>query len=148
MRVSGKRLLNGLCAMLGIDTNVLVRLIVKDDAAQAKLAAAYLRRHCSTDNPGFISLSVAVELFWTLSRTYQLGREEVAKAIHGILISRELIFQHPDEVRYAFRMFVQEGADFADALIGAVNQSEGCFTTVTFDKNASRLPEFTLLRKS
>lgn len=140
--------MSGSCVMLGIDTNVLVRFIIKDDAAQAKLAAFYLKKHCSEANPGFITISVMVELFWTLNRMYKLSREEVANAIHGILIARELTFQHPDEVRYAFKMFVQEGADFADALIGAVNHSEGCLTTITFDKKASQLPEFTLLKKS
>lgn len=131
--------------MLGIDTNVLIRFLVGDDADQAAVAQQFIQARCSPEQPAFISVIAAVELFWTLRRTYRFSAEELAATFSGLLRARELLFERPDEVRYAFREFAMNGVDFADALLGAVGEAEGCSTTVTFDQAASRLPMFTLI---
>ena len=130
--------------MLGIDTNILVRFIVGDDPRQLALAADILEKRCTAEAPGFITVIVMVELFWTMRLTYGYGRRDIARTIYGLLRAKELTFEHPDAVRSAYQAFAADNnSDFADALLGAVAQAGGCSTTLTFDKAAARLPEFT-----
>ena len=67
--------------MIGVDTNVLVRYIVADDADQTRRAAAFLEGAISVDDPGFVSVVVLVELVWVLERTYRSSSDEIAGAI-------------------------------------------------------------------
>ena len=129
--------------MLGIDTNILVRYIVADDKRQAKIAAQILEHRCTEDQPAYVTSIALVELFWTLRRLYRLSREEMETTLRGLLRAKELHFEHPDEVHYAVNAYTLQGADFADALLGAIGEANGCSTTLTFDKNAADLPEFT-----
>ena len=60
--------------MIGLDTNVLVRYIMQDDAKQS-LKATKLMESLTVDEPGFVSLVSMVELGWVLSSSYDLNRE-------------------------------------------------------------------------
>lgn len=130
--------------MIGIDTNVLVRYLTRDDERQSKIAADILNTRCTAENPGYVTVIAMVELFWTLRRGYGFPQSEIIMTLQGLLRAKELVFQCPDEVRYAYKAYAAKGADFADALLGAIAESEGCSTTLTLDKTAAQLPEFTL----
>jgi len=132
--------------MLGIDTNVIVRYIVADDKAQAQAAKRILTEKCSPESPGYLTVIAMVELFWTLRRTYKFSHADITIALQGLLRAKELRFERPDQVRYAFKQYAVHHRDFADALLGAVAASEGCEHTVTFDKGAAKLEEFILLK--
>ena len=67
--------------MIGIDTNVLVRVIVADDPGQAALAHDFIRDRCTPDDPGFVSNIVLAELAWILAQRYGYSRIEIADAI-------------------------------------------------------------------
>jgi predicted nucleic-acid-binding protein len=129
--------------MIGIDTNILVRYLVQDDDRQARIAADILHNHCTAEDPGFITVIAMVELFWTLRSGYKFPRDQIIFTLQGLLRAKELVFQCPDAVRYACNAYTARGADFADALLGALAAAEGCATTLTFDKTAAHLPEFT-----
>ncbi len=129
--------------MRGIDTNILVRFLTRDDQAQASRAAEILTRECSEEAPGFLTSIVLAELVWTLSRVYQYSREDIANALDVLLNAKELRFEYPDETHYAARVFAAGSGDFADALTGAIAMQHGCTDTVTFDRKAARLEAFT-----
>ena len=61
--------------MIGLDTNVLARYIMQDDAAQAKKATKLIESLTPTE-PGYVPLVVVVELFWVLSRSYELSQAQ------------------------------------------------------------------------
>lgn len=63
--------------MTGLDTNVLVRYIVQDDAKQARLATRHLESQCTPDSPGRINVIVLCELAWVLARGYGYDRQVV-----------------------------------------------------------------------
>lgn len=130
--------------MLGIDTNILVRYLTGDDAAQSTVASEILNVRCTFENPGYISVIVMVELYWTLRRVFRLTQPEIIEAFQQLLQANELVFQNHEEVAYACRICVKAGSDFADVLLGAIAKKEGCTTTLTFDKAASKLDDFTL----
>jgi predicted nucleic-acid-binding protein len=120
--------------MRAIDTNVLVRAIVNDDAAQSAKAIAFL-----TDNSVYIPITVILELEWVLRSRYDFKPELIAQAIVKITaLSNVVVGEHAAVLSAANR--AAKGWDFADGLHLAL--SEGCddFTTLDSDlfKRASR----------
>ena len=118
--------------MFGIDTNVLLRLVVGDDARQAAAARALM---VSTPRQAvFVNRIVLCETIWTLRRGYRLSREEIADAIRFWLESRQLEFEDRGEVESAAAAFRDSKVDFADILIGLINKRAGCTATYSFDE--------------
>lgn len=132
--------------MIGLDTNVLVRYIVQDDPAQSKAATRLIESRCQPEEPGFVSLLVLAELSWVLDRAYGYGREQIIQVMEALLLTTELRVERMDIVRAALREFVSGTADFADGLIAVGNIANGCQTTFTFDKRASKLAAFTQVK--
>ncbi len=130
--------------MTGIDTNVLVRYLVQDDPDQAKKAARFIANECSSDDPGLLNRIVLCELVWVLESAYGYPREKVAFALEKILRTTQFRIEDHQEAWSSFREY-QEGGDFADAFIAAVNRRLGCERTVTFDRKAARRPGFVAL---
>jgi len=132
--------------MTGLDTNVVVRLLVDDDPEQRELARAFVARTCTPDEPGYIDHIVLVETAWVLGSAYSFERNEIASAIESIMNVEEFTVEGPDLVRNALRAS-DRGADFSDALLGAVNRSAGCERTATFDRAAAlKIDEFDLVK--
>lgn len=129
--------------MIGLDTNVLVRYAVQDDAEQSA-RATQLMESLDEDTQGFISVVALVELHWVLRRTYKVGRETAAGTVRKLLDARELALQEPDAVRRALTR-TGDDVDFPDALISEFDDAAGCDYTVTFDRRAARLPGMRLV---
>lgn len=123
--------------MIGLDTHVLVRYIVQDDAEQAARAQALIEGRCTAENPGRIDAVVMCELVWVLEGGYRYSREVVVSVLRQLLGTAELSVETPHLAWAAVRAYEKDKADFADYLIGARNKEAGCSTTFTFDKRAS-----------
>lgn len=130
--------------MIGLDTNVLVRYIMQDDAEQAARATALIEG-LSASSPGFVTLVSVVELVWVLSSCYGLNRAQIAQALDLVLRSRQLQVDQSGHVIRALRVFTSGNADFADCLIERIAASAGCMQTMTFDAKAARSAGMTLL---
>ena len=131
--------------MKGIDTNILVRYLIRDDLEQLRAASRFIEDDCSEQEPGFVNQIVLAELVWVLERGYKLDRSVVATAIDALLLPKQLSIDHPDDVRAAISEYLN-GADFADSLIAAWNARLGCEYTATFDRGASRRSGFRLVK--
>lgn len=131
--------------MIGLDTNVLVRLLTGDDEGQAKRARSFLAKNCSTDDPAFVSSVVLAETFWVLRSVYGLPREEIAEAISLLFSVGEIRLEDEASAHRAWQVYSGDGADFADVLISAIDRERGCSTTITFDRKAGKLEGFRLL---
>lgn len=134
--------------MIGIDTSVLVRLLVRDNDAQVRAAERFIAAHCSADDPGFVSRVVIAEVAWVLRDFYEYDRTRVAGAIRALLDVSELELDASDEVHAALREFENSTAGFTDCLIARTNASTGCEYTATFDRKAAKLAGFKLLGTS
>jgi predicted nucleic-acid-binding protein len=121
----------------GIDTNVLVRYLVKDDPAQAPLAVAVMNALTPAE-PGWLGLAALAETVWVLSRTYRLNRDAIIAILAKLLASRDLVLEQRALVQAAFLRFRSGKAQFADCLIAASARAAGCTRTVTFDRVAAR----------
>lgn len=131
--------------MIGLDTNILVRLITDDDPAQAERAARFLGENCSAASPAFINCVVLVELEWVLRSAYGYERVLIADALEQLLGSPDRSIEREAEVRDAMVIY-RNGADFADALIGRNNHASGCDATLTFDRGVPAAVGFRVLR--
>ena len=131
--------------MIGLDTNVLVRYLVRDDPAQSRRARVYLESTCTNASPGFVSHVVLSELCWVLRAAYRYGRAAVAAVIDALLRTPQLRLEDEALVAAALALYRGSDADFADCLIGLAHKNAGCETTVTFDARAAILAEFSAL---
>ncbi|HEY3989533.1 MAG TPA: type II toxin-antitoxin system VapC family toxin [Acidobacteriaceae bacterium] len=130
--------------MIGLDTNVLVRYIVQDDAVQAAAATRIIEGRLAEEDPGYISLVTIAETVWVLDRSYGLPAAEIATAIERILQTDVFCVQNEQEVFTAMVALKMGVGSFSDALIGALGTRAGCAATLTFDKKAARLKDFQL----
>ena len=131
--------------MIGIDTNVLVRVIVADDPKQAAVARDFVRDRCTPDDPGFVSNIVLAELAWILAQSYGYSRIEIADTIERIMETTQLQVESPADAASALADYRAGPAGFSDCLIGHINHTAECSHTVTFDRKAAKLPGFKLL---
>jgi len=128
--------------MIGLDTNILVRLLVEDDPIQTAQAKQFIESRCTPESPGFINCVVLAELVWVLGSIYRFRRAEIAAAIERMLIGRDRIVEYHDDVRDAVAEYKAGGIDFTDAVIARVNLARGCEATATFDRKAAKLDGF------
>jgi predicted nucleic-acid-binding protein len=126
-----------------VDTNVLLRYIVRDDPRQFDRAAAFLGTRTAAD-PVFVGLIVIAELVWALRRRYRYSREDVRTAIMTLMEAAEVVFE--DEEYLSALLAGSSKGDIADHLIAHCAAKAGCSSTVTFDKAAaSHIPSMELL---
>jgi predicted nucleic-acid-binding protein len=124
--------------MIGLDTNVLVRYLVQDDAKQAAQATQLIEHKLTPTNPGFISLIVLLELYWVLTSLYSVTTTEWLQALDDLLASQSIQMEHRDVVQATIQVCQNKKAGFVDVLISQVASSAGCTQTLTFDKAAAR----------
>lgn len=120
--------------MIGLDTNVLVRFLVRDDAATAERVERAIREHCSQEQPGFINHIVLCELAWVLERAYNYRRADVAALLDALCRATDLRIEQAEIVSSTIRSFATGSADFAACLSVVVNRASGCKTTLTSDR--------------
>jgi predicted nucleic-acid-binding protein len=131
--------------IIGLDTNVVLRLLTNDDAKQRR-AALRLAEGMGRDYTAFLSLISVVELNWALWSKLGFSKQDAARAVGSLLQTRGLVIEHHNLVVKALRLVLAENADFADALIAARSLQEGCSSIKTFDRKAARkIPGMELL---
>lgn len=120
--------------MRAVDTNVLVRLIARDDPKQVALAEAFVAKGA------WVSQLVLAETTWVLSAVYELDAHRLASAVEMILNHRELSIQDSDVVAKALEHFRKKPSrGFSDCLILEVARRAGHLPLGTFDRDLGRL---------
>lgn len=115
------------------DTNVLLRLVVRDDAAQQERAVETLKKAESVA----ISAHSLCEFAWVMERLYKAPRPEIAAAIRLFMNTRNVVLNRP--AVEAGLAVLDAGGDFADGLIAFDGQWLGGERFVSFDKTAVKL---------
>jgi predicted nucleic-acid-binding protein len=128
--------------MLGIDTNVLVRYLVRDDQSQFERARRLIHREVNTGEPVLVSLLVLLELEWVLRSRYELAKPDIVAVLSSLLQTVELAFEDEPSVEHAIYSWKNSLAEFADCLIDARNRRLCCRATATFDRKALKLAGF------
>jgi predicted nucleic-acid-binding protein len=119
--------------MRAIDTNVLVRLIVRDDPERVGAAEAFV------SNGAWISHLVLAETMWVLDAVYDRTSEQIAAAIERLLDHKDLALQDPDVVTAALEQFRKRPAlSFSDCLVLEIARKAGHLPLGTFDRGLAR----------
>jgi predicted nucleic-acid-binding protein len=118
---------------VAVDTNVLVRAVVRDDKAQAEIAAKCLRNSTLVA----VALSALCELVWVLRRVYGFKATEVADTIRSLTSAENVETNQP--VVEAGLAMLDAGGDFADGVIAYEGRWLGAEMFVSFDKRAVEL---------
>lgn len=129
--------------MIAVDTNVLLRYLLNDDAVQADMAASLIKG----GDVVLITDVVLAETLWTLSgKKYRLNKDQLAGVVHALFEEPNVRFEDGSAVWMALSDYLEsDGADFADALIinkaRAVAKAQGgpFSGSYTFDKAAQKL---------
>jgi predicted nucleic-acid-binding protein len=130
--------------VIGLDSNVLVRYIMQDDAKQSALATRIVES-LTVDSPGFVALVAVVELAWVLSSAYELSRSQLIEAFEALLRTKELVVERGESIWKGLRLLQRFGGDFADCLIACSAEAAGCKRTMTFDRGAAKSGAMTLV---
>jgi predicted nucleic-acid-binding protein len=130
--------------LIGIDTNVLLRLFGRDEPERQIARAKAVIIAGREEGRVLVNVIVLSEFSWTLSKRYRLPRAEVADRIERLLEAEELEIAAEDQVRDAVEHYRRGRADFPDYLIAALNRRMGCRTTMTFDQDAGDSPDMTV----
>lgn len=132
--------------MIAVDTNVIIRFLVRDDEKQANAARRRLKQAERNRERLFIPLLVVLETIWVLESAYDKSRSEVLDSIRDM---RQMpVFEFEEDA--AIERLLHDGpkykADLADILIAHSAVATGCDAGITFDKGAAKLPFFNLLK--
>lgn len=128
--------------MIGLDTNVVVRYLTRDDQAQFEAAERAILAAVRSGEPLFVCLPVLLETVWVLQRAYAIDRSGIAAALQALLESPDFVLESEPLVEAALDAFEGGPADFADYVIGIGNGGAGCRHTLTFDARAAKLAGF------
>jgi predicted nucleic-acid-binding protein len=120
--------------MRAVDTNVLVRLITRDDSRQAASAEDFVEKGA------WVSILALAEASWVLTSVYELTPKELAKAIEMLLYHRDLVLQDVETVAGALEVFrAKPTLGFSDCLILQLARKAGHLPLGTFDRNLGKL---------
>jgi predicted nucleic-acid-binding protein len=121
--------------MIGLDTNVLLRLFVEDDPQQNERARGFFEA-VSARETCVVNPVVLAEFAWTLVRGFRKKRREVAHLIAEVLSADDVEISNRSAAERALTAYRSGNADFPDYFLAEINLELGCASTATFDKAA------------
>ena len=128
--------------MIALDTNVLVRFLVEDDAAQLARARRLLQKAVESNSFCYVSDVVMCELVWVLERSYKFRRAEIGQVLGRLLHAGNLAFSSSEKLVRALEGYEAGSGDFADYLIREHARASGCEAVATFDGDLLKEPGF------
>ena len=132
--------------MTAVDTNVLVRFLVRDDEKQAEAARRRLKQAESRRERLMIPVLVVLETIWVLESAYDKTRSEILDSLCAMRQMPIFDFEADRVVEGLLNDGLRYKADLADILIAHAAKAAGCESGITFDRAAAKLPFFRLLK--
>ena len=131
--------------MVSLDTNVVIRFIVQDDASQFRLASGLIRQAKASGQWAVVTILVVLECEWVLRSGYQYSKIQILSLLHALVHDGDVLVEDYPVLEKALDLWEQSSAQFANCFILAKSLALGCSTMVTFDKRASKLVNCSLL---
>ncbi len=132
--------------MKAVDTNVLIRFLVRDDRQQAETVYKRFKKAEQQNEILFVPALIALEMIWVLESVYGIGRQEILDAFEALLAMPVLEFESQPALRKFINLAKKSGTDLPDLLIAAAAESAGCDQILTFDRRASKSGLFEILK--
>ena len=131
--------------MIALDTNVLLRFLLGDDAGQASTAQELVAESIARSERVLITDPVLCELDWVLRASYRMTRDPRVAVFRALLDDSAFEFESRDRFVAALATTQAGRADLSDHLIGLRGRDFGVTTTYSFDRHLRRDPRFTVL---
>lgn len=131
--------------MIGVDSNVLVRLFADDDPVQTSRAQRAIASAQARGETVMVNDVVLVETLWTMHSRYRARNADIATLAASLFETAAFTFESRDTVMRALALFGASSADYADCLIVAKNKALGARTTLSFDQAFGNMPDAQLL---
>lgn len=131
--------------MIGIDTNILLRLWLDDDPDQAARIDALLAEHGGMPGSLLVTDVVLADAVWTLRSAFDQDKAAQVMAIRSLLDEAAFAFEDKAAVTEAVSLFEQGRCGFSDCLVVAKHARHGCAFTATFDRGMRKLPAVRVL---
>jgi predicted nucleic-acid-binding protein len=132
--------------MIALDTNIIVRFLVRDDEKQARAVYARFKQAEAARERLFVPLLVVLETIWVLQSAYDLSRDEILDAFEDLRRMPILEFEKDPVLQRFLSSGRKSRPDLSDLLIAVSAQASGCDFGLTFDKKASKVAFFRLLK--
>ena len=126
--------------MIGIDTNILLRLWLNDEPAQNKRIDALLAAHGGMPGSLLVTDVVLAEAVWTLKSAFEQDKHAQLIAVRSLLQETAFAFEDREAVAAALSLFEAGSCGFANCLVVATHARQGCELTATFDRGMRKLP--------
>lgn len=124
-----------------IDTNILIRLIVKDDDIKRKAIEKLLQRAAQKKITLYVLPVAIMEIVWVLEKIYKLDRKIIREFIEAVLNTPEIKCDMDDVFRMAIQLYEEKNIKFADAVMGCWGLEKDISTVYTYDeKDFKRIP--------
>jgi predicted nucleic-acid-binding protein len=133
--------------MPALDTNILVRYLVQDDAAQLAAARRLIQRCVAEQSTLFVPVTVTLELEWVLRSSFAFNKSETVGALSDLFSAVELSFESEQALEVALDMYRSNTADFADCVHIALAAQAGEQPLWTFDRVAAKVPGAQILSR-
>lgn len=131
--------------MAALDTNILVRYLVEDDARQLAAARKLIRAAVRANETLFVPVTVMLELEWVLRSSFGFAKPDVVIALSRLLSAAELTFESESAIEVALALYQRSAADFSDCIHVGLAHSAGQTPLWTFDRSAAKVDGARLL---
>lgn len=125
--------------MPALDTNILVRYVVRDDEAQLGAARRLIRNCVSQGQALFVPVTVALELEWVLRSNFEFSKDKAIDVLSNLLSAAELTFESERALEVALHLYRAGSADFADCVHIALAAQARELPLWTFDRRAGKV---------
>lgn len=125
--------------MLGLDTNVLARIVLQDDPVQTQAALDCLKRAKESGEMLVASLACLLELEWVLRSKGKLHKAQILAVFNSLLETHDLQIEGEKLLEQSLHIWENSSADFAECLFWTQYQHIGCRAMLTFDIKAARM---------
>ena len=132
--------------MKAIDTNILVRFLVRDDEKQAGLVYRRFKSAEAKKEALFVPLLVVLETIWVLESVYNEHRNAILDSLNDLILMPVFQFEKPDVIQASIASSRQTSLGIADLLIAYSAKNAGCESVLTFDEKAAKSGLFELLK--
>lgn len=132
--------------MKAVDTNILIRFLVRDDQKQSDLVYRTLIKTENDKDILFVPLLVVLETIWVLESVYDVSKQEIIESIDELLLMPVFEFEANGVIAGVIKSSNTSKLELSDLLIAHSAKAAGCETVITFDKRASKSEFFELLK--
>ncbi len=131
--------------LVGLDTNVLLRILIKDDASQLQKITDFFDKETSCTKL-IVNSVIICEAIWVLESGYKYSKSQISSIIATVLHMEQFYILDRYSVEQSLSLYLESDLDFSDAIIAFINLERNADFNITFDKKAAKTSVYRLIK--